>query len=116
MERHFDRELESLKSEMIRMASHDLRNPLNVIVLHARLLSRAVRDDAELAESVSEILAAPDFVVAAAADGESGLAQLVDSEFDVVLVDKLMPRMSGDRLCFKAGTDGSWSDSCVEGS
>ena len=58
-----------------------------------------VDDDEHHRRLVTEILAPPDFVVATAADGESGLAQLAESEFDVVLVDKLMPKMSGDRLC-----------------
>lgn len=53
-----EKDLERLRTEWNAIVAHDLRNPLNVIVLHARLLARAVQGNAELHESVEEIQSA----------------------------------------------------------
>lgn len=58
-----------------------------------------VDDDAAHRSLVSEILSAPLFSVSAAASGRVALEMLSQKEFDVVLVDKVMPEMSGDELC-----------------
>lgn len=53
-----EKDLERLRTEWNAIVAHDLRNPLNVIVLHARLLARALQGDAELRASVEEIQSA----------------------------------------------------------
>lgn len=58
-----------------------------------------VDDDAAHRSLVSEILAAPVFSVSAAQSGQVALELLTQKEFDVVLLDKMMPEMSGDELC-----------------
>lgn len=50
-----DKALERLRIEWNAIVAHDLRNPLNNIVLNAQLLACGVGDDAALAESVQEI-------------------------------------------------------------
>lgn len=58
-----------------------------------------VDDDAAHRNLVSEILSAPLFSVSTAMSGRDALELLTQTEFDVVLVDKVMPEMSGDELC-----------------
>lgn len=58
-----------------------------------------VDDDAAHRGLVSEILSAPLFSVSAAMSGRIALELLCQNEFDVVLVNKVMPEMSGDELC-----------------
>ncbi|MBK6657532.1 MAG: response regulator [Proteobacteria bacterium] len=58
-----------------------------------------VDDDAAHRNLVSEILSAPLFSVSTAMSGRDALELLTQKEFDVVLVDKVMPEMSGDELC-----------------
>jgi len=58
-----------------------------------------VDDDAAHRGLVSEILSPPLFSVSAAMSGPVALELLSQKEFDVVLVDKVMPEMSGDELC-----------------
>ena len=58
-----------------------------------------VDDDPAHRRLVSEILALPAFRVSTAASGATALTQLSQAEFDVVLLDKLMPEMNGDELC-----------------
>ncbi len=47
--------LEKLKTDMIRIAAHDLRNPISVILGYSELLRRDVAEDASLAEFVDMI-------------------------------------------------------------
>jgi putative two-component system response regulator len=58
-----------------------------------------VDDDPAQRRLVSEILAPPAFSVSTAASGATALTELGQAEFDVVLLDKLMPEMNGDELC-----------------
>ena len=58
-----------------------------------------VDEDAAHRNLVSEILSAPLFSVSTAMSGRDALELLTQKEFDVVLVDKVMPEMSGDELC-----------------
>ena len=58
-----------------------------------------VDDDPAHRALVGEILTPPLFTVSAAASGPLALELLDQKEFDVVLVDKMMPEMSGDELC-----------------
>ena len=58
-----------------------------------------VDDDAAHRSLVSEILGAPLFEVTAVESGARALACIEQRDFDVVLVDKMMPEMNGDELC-----------------
>jgi PAS domain S-box-containing protein len=50
-----EKDLERLRTEWNAIVAHDLRNPLNVITLHARLLARLAKGNQVLADSVDEI-------------------------------------------------------------
>jgi len=56
---------------------------------------------------IYEILTAPDFVVTAASDGLSACALANEEDFDVILLDKRMPGMSGDEVCQKIRESGN---------
>ena len=47
--------LEKLKTDMIRIAAHDLRNPISVILGYSELLRRDIGDNADLTEHVDMI-------------------------------------------------------------
>src|SRR4051812_48109995 len=53
-------------------------------------------DDLELADALKELLEAHNFVVTTANDGGSGLREVVEMDFDVIICDMLMPGMPGD--------------------
>jgi DNA-binding response OmpR family regulator len=54
-----------------------------------------VDDDGELRENIAEALGGFGFEIALAENGEEALALLAASEFDLVLLDLIMPRMGG---------------------
>ncbi|MCC6608509.1 MAG: response regulator transcription factor [Burkholderiales bacterium] len=54
-----------------------------------------VDDDAELLAMLGEYLAPEGFEVETAADGESGVQRAVAGGFDVVVLDVMLPRLSG---------------------
>ncbi len=58
-----------------------------------------IDDDARLYELVSSYLEQNGFDVEGARDGTSGLAALADRAFDAVLLDVMMPGMSGLEAC-----------------
>jgi DNA-binding response OmpR family regulator len=53
-------------------------------------------DDAELADSLKALLEAHNFVVTTANDGGSGLREVMEIDFDVIICDLLMPGIPGD--------------------
>ena len=57
-----------------------------------------VDDDAELCEVLRLDLEASGFEVVEAADGLEALARMAERRPDVVLLDLMMPRMSGEAL------------------
>src|SRR5881628_632651 len=65
-----------------------------------------VEDEQELREILVQGLAKRGFNVAAAADGDAGLATLSEQEFDVVLLDLRMPRRDGIQVLQQMRTDG----------
>ncbi|RMG33345.1 MAG: diguanylate cyclase [Gammaproteobacteria bacterium] len=57
-----------------------------------------VEDDEDQRWLLTEILAQGPFYAVAVPDAESALVQVEQQEFDVLLVDRRLPRMSGDEL------------------
>jgi two-component system OmpR family response regulator len=57
-----------------------------------------VEDDLEAAEAMARGLTEAGHVCERAADGEAGLAAANAGEFDVLIVDRMMPRMNGVQL------------------
>jgi two-component system response regulator CpxR len=54
-----------------------------------------IDDDDELCDLVSEYLVAEDFVVEAAHDGESGLKKALSGDYDLAILDVMLPRING---------------------
>jgi two-component system OmpR family response regulator len=57
-----------------------------------------VEDDLEAADAMERGLTETGHVCARAADGEEGLTAARDGEFDVMIVDRMMPKMNGVQL------------------
>lgn len=58
-----------------------------------------VEDDIQLAESLSEILAAERYIVDVVRDGEAGWSQMQALDYDLTLMDITLPQLDGIRLC-----------------
>jgi DNA-binding response OmpR family regulator len=69
----------------------------------ARIL--VVDDSSTIRKLVSSILARHDYDATTAADGLSALEKLRGETFDLVLVDLVMPHMSGEELCREIRAD-----------
>ena len=52
-------------------------------------------DDVELCEMLKEYLAAEGFTLVAAHDGEAALAKARSGDFDLIILDVMMPRRNG---------------------
>ncbi|MDB5462817.1 MAG: hypothetical protein JWP23_1206, partial [Phenylobacterium sp.] len=52
-----------------------------------------VEDDLEAADAMERGLIEASYVCTRAADGEEGLTAARDGEFDVMIVDRMMPKM-----------------------
>ena len=57
-----------------------------------------VEDDLEAAEAMARGLTEAGHDITRGADGEEGLAAARDGEFDVMVVDRMMPKMDGVQL------------------
>ncbi|MDB5436206.1 MAG: hypothetical protein JWR47_2463 [Phenylobacterium sp.] len=57
-----------------------------------------VEDDLEAADAMERGLIEASYVCTRAADGEEGLTAARDGEFDVMIVDRMMPKMNGVQL------------------
>jgi DNA-binding response OmpR family regulator len=58
-----------------------------------------IEDDEELAETVAAGLRHASMAVDVAFDGESGLARALVNDYDVVVLDRDLPGLHGDRVC-----------------
>ena len=58
-----------------------------------------VEDDAYLAEALSEALADQLYVVEIASDGEAAWEQIITVEYDLILLDVMLPKLDGIQLC-----------------
>jgi two-component system OmpR family response regulator len=57
-----------------------------------------VEDEADLRHSLRRVLADADFAVDEAADGEDGLRQALDIDYDGIVLDRRLPGRSGDAV------------------
>ncbi len=54
-----------------------------------------IDDDEELCELVSEYLAVEGFEITSVNDGESGLKAALNGDYDIVILDVMLPKMNG---------------------
>lgn len=72
------------------------------------MMRALVIDDATMfRRAVARMLSRRGFTVQEAADGPGGLAALGDGRFDLVLVDCIMPGMTGPEVISRVRADGS---------
>jgi two-component system alkaline phosphatase synthesis response regulator PhoP len=58
-----------------------------------------IEDEAGLVTTISDLLRAKGFAVDSASDGLSGLEKAVRGRFDLIILDVMLPRMSGLDVC-----------------
>jgi DNA-binding response OmpR family regulator len=66
---------------------------------HGRMRVLVVEDNAVVADAVAEGLRDQGMAVDVAYDGESGLEKVTVNDYDVVVLDRDLPRLHGDELC-----------------
>ncbi|HSM06054.1 MAG TPA: response regulator transcription factor [Longimicrobiales bacterium] len=65
-----------------------------------------VEDDAAILRGLRDNLAAESYDVTTAADGEAAYAALRKEEFDLVILDLMLPKLSGYEICQRARAEG----------
>ncbi|MDX6219263.1 MAG: hypothetical protein QOJ48_944, partial [Frankiales bacterium] len=68
-----------------------------------------VEDEEHLAQAVQRGLAAESFRVEVAHDGPTGLSKALSGEFDVVVLDIMLPGLSGYRICQEMRRQKVWT-------
>jgi DNA-binding response OmpR family regulator len=68
-----------------------------------------IEDDRELAEAVAIGLRRAHMAVDVALDGQAGLEQALGTSYDVVVLDRDLPRLHGDEVCAKLVAAGARS-------
>lgn len=68
-----------------------------------------VEDDEHLARSIARGLAAEGFAVDVALDGVDGLWRAKEGDYDVVVLDIMLPGMNGYRVCAGLREAGKWT-------
>ena len=68
-----------------------------------------VEDEEHLATAIQRGLAAESFRVEVADDGPTGLAKALTGEFDVVVLDIMLPGLSGYRICQEMRRQKVWT-------
>ena len=58
-----------------------------------------VEDDNQIQELIVEFLSSQDYVVDTANDGVEGYERFKEGEYDLVILDVMMPRLDGHSLC-----------------
>ena len=61
-------------------------------------------DDEDLSDALKELLESRNFIVTTANDGVAGLREVMQTDFDVIICDMLMPGMPGDMFYLAAKT------------
>ncbi len=65
-----------------------------------------IEDEPDLARAVARGLAEEGYVVDVEHDGQEGLFAALEGDYDLLLLDRLLPRFSGDDLCRRLRLDG----------
>ncbi|MER5770393.1 response regulator transcription factor [Streptomyces sp. NPDC001985] len=68
-----------------------------------------VEDDPRLVELLRRGLTGEGFAVDAADNGLRGLELALENEYDIVVLDVMLPRMNGFRVCARMREAGSWT-------
>ena len=58
-----------------------------------------IEDDAELAQAIGVGLRRTEMAVDVAADGATGLVRAMDTDYDVIVLDRDLPGVHGDEIC-----------------
>lgn len=58
-----------------------------------------VEDEAKLMRVLTDFLVTEGYTISTATDGESGLSMAISSDFDLILLDIMLPRKSGFDVC-----------------
>jgi two-component system OmpR family response regulator len=69
----------------------------------------AVEDEPRLGNALKRGLQAEGFVVDVAVDGEEGLWLARERPYDAIILDILLPKLSGYRLCAALRAEGNWT-------
>jgi DNA-binding response OmpR family regulator len=67
-----------------------------------------VEDEVRMAQAIQRGLRAEGFSVDLAGDGERGLQAARDGAYDAVVLDIMLPRLSGYRVCQALRAEGNW--------
>jgi len=67
-----------------------------------------VEDEVRLADALRRGLAADGFAVDVAYDGEDGLGKAREGSYDAVILDVMLPKLSGYRVCRALRAEGNW--------
>lgn len=65
--------------------------------MNSRIL--VVEDDNQIQELIVEFLSSQDYIVETANDGVEGYEKFKEGEYDLVILDVMMPRLDGHSLC-----------------
>ncbi len=68
-----------------------------------------VEDEQRLAELLKDGLTREGFAVDLAHDGREGLWMATENPYDVIVLDVLLPHLTGDRICARLRTAGVWT-------
>lgn len=66
-----------------------------------------IEDDGVISDALARGLGADGFVVDVAADGETGLWMALEGEVDVIVLDVMLPKLSGFEVCRRLRQSGS---------
>lgn len=68
-----------------------------------------VEDEEMMAESLREGLVAEGFAVDVAADGEEGLWYAAEVDYDAIVLDLMLPKVNGYKVCAQLRERGDWT-------
>ena len=71
-----------------------------------------VEDQAELRETLTDLLRDEGYAVDNAADGEEGLTKALDWSYDAILLDVMLPKVDGFEFCSVCGRRKRSRSSC----
>jgi two-component system OmpR family response regulator len=68
-----------------------------------------VEDDTKIATTLRRGLEAEGFVVDLALDGDDGIWKITERDYDLILLDLMLPRRNGFKVCAEARAAGVWT-------